>query len=102
MIEMIKHLKHLIQENQRLTTEVDKQKTDIENKEAELEKSHQVMETWETQMVAFREQNEQNSSKQKHYHEALVKYLTQLEEKIRKEKRIWLNEQQIRLGRLTT
>ena len=41
-----------------MTTEVDKQKTDIENKEAELEKSHQVMETWETQMVAFWEEGE--------------------------------------------
>jgi hypothetical protein len=33
--------------------------------------------------------------------DAHVKTLTALEEKLRKEKRAWLNEQAIRLGRLT-
>lgn len=33
--------------------------------------------------------------------ESHIKTLTSLEEKIRKEKRIWLNEQAIRLGRLS-
>lgn len=34
--------------------------------------------------------------------ESHIKTLTSLEDKLRKEKRIWLNEQAIRLGRLTT
>eukprot|EP00350_Pseudokeronopsis_sp_OXSARD2_P011001 CAMPEP_0170553866 /NCGR_PEP_ID=MMETSP0211-20121228/11704_1 /TAXON_ID=311385 /ORGANISM="Pseudokeronopsis sp., Strain OXSARD2" /LENGTH=436 /DNA_ID=CAMNT_0010862487 /DNA_START=666 /DNA_END=1976 /DNA_ORIENTATION=- len=36
------------------------------------------------------------------YIDTLIKYLVDLEEKTRKEKRIWLNEQAIRLGRFTT
>ena len=36
------------------------------------------------------------------YIETLIKYLVDLEEKTRKEKKVWLNEQSIRLGRQAT
>jgi len=42
---------------------------------------------------------EQNTHSKKLYVVALKKYLIQLEEKNRKEKRHWINEQQVRLGR---
>lgn len=41
-------------------------------------------------------------TQRKIYIETIIKYLISLEEKIRREKRIYLNEQAIRLGRLTT
>ena len=34
--------------------------------------------------------------------DTLIKYLTELEDKNRKEKRMWLNEQSIKLGRLSS
>ena len=42
---------------------------------------------------------DQSEQKKSMYVDTLVKYLTELEDKIRKEKRIWLNEQAIKLGR---
>jgi hypothetical protein len=32
----------------------------------------------------------------------MIKYLTELEDKSRREKRMWLNEQSIKLGRLSS
>jgi len=32
----------------------------------------------------------------------MIKYLTELEDKNRREKRMWLNEQSIKLGRLSS
>jgi hypothetical protein len=34
--------------------------------------------------------------------DTLIKYLTELEDKCRREKRMWLNEQAIKLGRLSS
>lgn len=45
---------------------------------------------------------EQNDCQKKIYQDTMIKYLTALEEKTRKEKRVWLNEQAIKLGRLST
>lgn len=45
---------------------------------------------------------EANDTQKKIYKETLIKYLQMLEDKIRKEKRIWINEQGIKLGRPTT
>lgn len=45
---------------------------------------------------------EQLENQKKLFIESHIKTLTQLEDKLRKEKRVWLNEQAIRLGRLTT
>ena len=36
------------------------------------------------------------------YKDSIIKYLTELEEHRRKERRLWLNEQGIRLGRVTS
>ena len=36
------------------------------------------------------------------YADTMVKYMTELEDKQRKEKRLWLNEQSIKLGRVNT
>lgn len=40
-------------------------------------------------------------SQKKIYIDTIIKYLTELEEKLRKEKRVWLNEQSIKLGRVS-
>lgn len=34
--------------------------------------------------------------------DTMIKYLTELEDKNRREKRMWLNEQSIKLGRLSS
>ena len=45
---------------------------------------------------------EQNESLKRIYIDTLIKYLTELEDKNRKERRIFLNEQSIKLGRVST
>ena len=45
---------------------------------------------------------EQNDSLKRLYVDTLIKYLTELEDKNRKERRIFLNEQSIKLGRVST
>lgn len=45
---------------------------------------------------------ESNESMKRLYTDTLIKYLTELEDKNRKERRIFLNEQSIKLGRVTT
>ena len=45
---------------------------------------------------------EQNESMKRLYIDTMIKYLTELEDKCRKERRIFLNEQSIKLGRVTT
>lgn len=45
---------------------------------------------------------EQNESMKRLYIDTMIKYLTELEDKNRKERRIFLNEQSIKLGRVST
>lgn len=45
---------------------------------------------------------EQNESMKRLCTDTLIKYLTELEDKNRREKRMWLNEQAIKLGRLSS
>ena len=45
---------------------------------------------------------ETNESMKRIYTDTLIKYLTELEDKNRKERRIFLNEQSIKLGRVST
>ena len=45
---------------------------------------------------------DQNESMKRLYTDTLIKYLTELEDKNRKERRIQLNEQSIKLGRVTS
>jgi hypothetical protein len=45
---------------------------------------------------------EQNESLKRIYIDTMIKYLTELEDKNRKERRIFLNEQSIKLGRVST
>ena len=44
---------------------------------------------------------EASESQKKIYIDTLIKYLTELEDKLRREKRMWLNEQSIKLGRVS-
>ena len=45
---------------------------------------------------------ESNESIKRLYIDTMIKYLTELEDKNRKERRIFLNEQSIKLGRVST
>lgn len=45
---------------------------------------------------------QENDSMKQIYIDTLIKYLTELEDKLKKEKRMWLNEQSIKLGRVNT
>ena len=45
---------------------------------------------------------EQNESMKRVYVDTMIKYLTELEDKNRKERRIFVNEQSIKLGRVST
>lgn len=74
----------------------------LRQKEIELEKNNQCLSTYNTQIKEIQSVFETHEAQKKLFIESHVKTLSQLEEKIRKEKRIWINEQAIRLGRLTT
>ena len=45
---------------------------------------------------------DQNEVSKSLYKDSIIKYLTELEEHRRKERRLWLNEQGIRLGRVSS
>jgi hypothetical protein len=45
---------------------------------------------------------DQNESLKRLYTDTMIKYLTELEDKNRKDRRITLNEQSIKLGRVTS
>lgn len=65
----------------------------------ENEKNSQLFQIFDQKMKEVQQIIEQNSHYKKLYVAALKKYLIMLEEKTRKEKRQWINEQQVRLGR---
>jgi len=68
----------------------------------EVEKSTQLFKVFDQQIREMQILLEQNDNQKRIYVDTLIKYLTVLEEKNRKEKRIWLNEQAIKLGRVTS
>lgn len=61
-----------------------------------------MLNTFSLQIKEYTALFDQHEIQKKLFIESHIKTLTLLEEKIRKEKRIWLNEQAIKLGRLTT
>lgn len=63
------------------------------------EKSTHLLKLFDSKMKDVNQMMEQNNIQKKLYVSSLKKYLIELEEKNRKEKRQWCNEQQIRLGR---
>lgn len=65
----------------------------------ENEKNSQLFQIFDQKMKEVQQIIEQNTHLKKLYIAGLKKYLIQLEEKTRKEKRLWINEQQVRLGR---
>lgn len=71
-------------------------------KEQEVEKSNQLLNQFSSQIKEIQAVFEQQETQKKVFIESHIRTLTALEEKMRKEKRVWLNEQAIRLGRLTT
>lgn len=67
----------------------------------ELEKSAKLRDIQETQILEYQRMSDQEGKMKQVYINTLISYLTQLEEKHRKERRMWLNEQAIKLGRIT-
>lgn len=89
-------------ETERLRRELDDQNRLLQQKEEEVAKSTHLLNTFSQQIKEYTALLEQNEAQKRLFIESHIKTLTLLEEKIRKEKRIWLNEQAIKLGRLTT
>jgi hypothetical protein len=65
----------------------------------ENEKNSQLFHMFDHKMKEVQQVIEQNTHSKKLYIAALKKYLIQLEEKCKRERRQWINEQQVRLGR---
>ncbi|CDW74566.1 protein kinase domain containing protein [Stylonychia lemnae] len=97
-----KMIQQIKDENDQLKRNLDNQMKLFRQKEEEHSKSNQLLNTFNQQIKEITSLYEQQEAQKKLYIESLVKTLTSLEDKLRKEKRIWLNEQAIRLGRLTT
>eukprot|EP00347_Sterkiella_histriomuscorum_P019462 403341542 len=100
--QITKILQNLQEENEKLKKDLDQQLRSMNQKEEELRKSDQLLHTFNQQIKEVTQLYEQQESHKKLFMESHIKTLTLLEDKLRKEKRIWLNEQAIRLGRLTT
>ena len=92
----------IIEELERLRREVEDKDRILKQKELEIDRSNHLLNTFNTQIKEIQSVFEQQETQKKVFIESHIKILTQLEEKLLKEKRIWLNEQAIRLGRLTT
>ena len=56
---------------------------------------------YEQNLYEMRSLLENQESQKKIYIDTIIKYATEFEEKLRKEKRVWLNEQSIKLGRVS-
>lgn len=82
IIEQLENLKKELEEKERL----------LRQKEIELDRTNQVLNTFSSQIKEFQFVFETTEAQKKIFIESHVKTLTQLEEKLRKEKRIWLNE----------
>ncbi len=90
-----------MEELERLRKELEDRDRIIKQKEVEIERSNQLLNTFSSQIKDIQAVFEQQETQKKVFIESHIKTLSALEEKMRKEKRIWLNEQAIRLGRLT-
>lgn len=82
--------------------EIDSLKKSYRDKEVEAEKNSSLLKIFDSRMKDVQQIVDSHVCQKKIYKEAMTKYLQMLEEKTRKEKRLWLNEQAFRLGRLTT
>lgn len=91
----------VMEELERLRKELEDRDRIIKQKEVEIERSNQLLNTFSSQIKDIQAVFEQQETQKKVFIESHIKTLSALEEKMRKEKRIWLNEQAIRLGRLT-
>lgn len=84
--------KDLGSENEALRAELEALKVQLRSKEIENEKNAQLFNMFDQKMKEVQQVIEQNNSQKRQYVQALHKYLIGLENKSRKEKRIWLNE----------
>ena len=85
-----------------LRAELESTKKQLREKTVEVEKSTQLFTMFDQQVREMHVLLEQNDSMKRVYVETMIKYLTELEDKNRKERRIFLNEQSIKLGRVST
>jgi len=85
-----------------LRTELEDAKRQLREKTIEVEKSTQLFSIFDQQIREMQTLLEQNEAMKRLYVDTLIKYLTELEDKNRKERRIFLNEQSIKLGRVST
>ena len=81
---------------------MDETKRQLREKTIEVEKSTQLFSMFDQQIREMQSMLESNESLKRLYVDTLIKYLTELEDKNRKERRIFLNEQSIKLGRVST
>lgn len=77
-------------------------KNQLRSKTIELEKSTQLFSVFDQQVREMQTMIDSYESMKRLCTDTLIKYLTELEDKNRREKRMWLNEQSIKLGRLSS
>ncbi len=95
-------LLELREENERLKRQNSEKTLELRGKQETIDRSDNMLGQFDQKMKEFVGVIESHDCQKNIYKETLIKYLIDLEDKTRKEKRIWLNEQAIRLGRLTT
>lgn len=77
-------------------------RSQLRSKSIELEKSTQLFTMFDQQVREMQVMIDSYESMKRLCTDTLIKYLTELEDKNRREKRMWLNEQSIKLGRLSS
>lgn len=75
-----------------LRAELESTKRILKEKSVEVEKSTQLFTMFDQQIREMQVLLEQNESMKRVYVDSMIKYLTELEDKNRKERRIFLNE----------
>jgi hypothetical protein len=90
------------QELESLRSQLTECKSQLRNKTIELEKSTQLFTMFDQQVREMQVMIDSYESQKRLCTDTMIKYLTELEDKNRREKRMWLNEQSIKLGRLSS
>jgi hypothetical protein len=82
--------------------ELTKVQAQLSKKSIEIEKSQQLFQMFDQQIRDFQGMIGNHETSKSLYKDTIIKYLTELEDHRRKERRLWINEQGIRLGRVSS
>lgn len=78
--------------NSSMQTEIQSLRQQLQQKETELQKKSQLLQMFEQRMPEVNTIIERNTVQKRQYVQALHKYLVQLEQVNRRQRRVWINE----------